>query len=140
MTTARDALVAVLEQHNDAQYDRPKRQWQCRCGASVSNNTPRIDHRAHLVAELLAAVGDENERLQKLNDGLARQVLAMGATLEAGRRELLATGWDACTDRMSKELTDAAPDYAEQVKDENPYRKPALDFSGAIICKTRDDA
>lgn len=56
MTTARDALVAVLEQHNDAQYDRPKRQWQCRCGASVSNNTPRITHRAHVVDELVKAM------------------------------------------------------------------------------------
>lgn len=81
----------------------------------------------------------ENERLTKLNAKLANQVRGMSDTLERGRRELLATGWDACTDRMRQDLTDAAPDYAEQVKAENPYRQQIPDFSGAIICKTGDD-
>lgn len=71
----------------------------------------------------------EVERLTTLNDGLARQVTAMGATLEAGRRELLATGWEACAKLPTR------PDLKD-----NPYRKPTLDFSGAIICKVNDES
>lgn len=72
----------------------------------------------------------ENERLTKLNDGLSRQIIAMSGTLEAGRRELLATGWEACADTAQT----GPPNKAD-----NPYRKPISDFSGALICKVGDD-
>lgn len=81
----------------------------------------------------------ENERLTKLNDGLSRQVIAMGATLEAGRRELLATGWDAAVDGADRRWQ-IGKASAGILKADNPYRKPTLDLSGAIICKTGDDA
>jgi hypothetical protein len=71
----------------------------------------------------------EVERLLTLNDRLARQVLAAGARLEEGRRELLATGWDNCAKLPTR------PDLKD-----NPHRKPVIDFSGAMICKTSDDA
>lgn len=80
----------------------------------------------------------ENARLIKLNDGLSRQVLAMGATLEAGRRELLATGWDACAESLYPNSSGRSHPLTVSLKDANPYRKPAIDFSGAIICKTGD--
>jgi hypothetical protein len=67
----------------------------------------------------------ENERLTTLNDGLSRQVLAMGMRLEVGRRELLATGWETCAKMPTR------PDLKD-----NPYRQPIIDFSGAITCKT----
>lgn len=70
----------------------------------------------------------ENERLTQLNDGLSRQVLAMGMRLEDGRRELLATGWEACAKLPTR------PDLKD-----NPYRKPVMDFSGALFCKTDGD-
>lgn len=71
----------------------------------------------------------DNERLLKLNDGLSRQVLAMGMRLEDSRRGLLATGWDNCAQWSTR------PDLKD-----NPYRKPVIDFSGAMICKTDEDA
>ncbi|MFH5879775.1 hypothetical protein [Arthrobacter sp. NA-172] len=37
----------------------------------------------------------EIERLTELNDRLSKQLIGMSETLETGRRELLATGWDA---------------------------------------------
>lgn len=80
------------------------------------------------------------EHLTKVNEGLAKQVLRAADVLEAGRRELLATGWDAACDRASADLTDAAPDYGQTVKADNPYRRPVPDFSGGVIaCKVRDD-
>lgn len=69
----------------------------------------------------------EVERLTKLNDGLSRQIIGMGATLEESRRELLATGWDECAKWPSRPKLE-----------DNPYRKPVIDFSGAIFCKTGD--
>jgi hypothetical protein len=70
----------------------------------------------------------ENARLLKLNDGLSRQVISMGETLEAGRRELLATGWEECAKSPTR------PNLAD-----NPYRKPAMNFSGALFCKVDED-
>jgi CDGSH-type Zn-finger protein len=55
MTTARKRITAILDQHKDMAYDGPKRQWQCRCGVPLSEDTPAIDHRAHLIEQLLAA-------------------------------------------------------------------------------------
>lgn len=81
----------------------------------------------------------ENERLTNLNKKLANQIVNMSDKLEEGRRELLATGWDACADRTTNDLTDSAPNYGEQLKRDNPYRKPVIDLSGAIFCKTGDD-
>jgi len=81
----------------------------------------------------------ENERLTNLNDGLSRQLIAMGQRLEDSRRELMATGWDACAERAANDLTDSAPNYGEQLKRDNPYRKPVIDLSGAIFCKTGDE-
>jgi hypothetical protein len=69
----------------------------------------------------------ENEQPLRLNDGLSRQVIAMGATLDSGRRELLAQGWDNCAKWPGR------PDLKD-----NPYRKPVVDFSGAMICKMGD--
>ncbi|MDN4644946.1 hypothetical protein [Arthrobacter sp. PsM3] len=71
----------------------------------------------------------DNERLTTLNDKLARQVIGMGEKLEAGRRELLATGWDACAKLPTR------PDLKD-----NPYRQPVMDFSGALMCTTDGDA
>lgn len=76
----------------------------------------------------------ENERLTNLNKKLANQIVNMSDKLEEGRRELLATGWDACADRM---LQLTSRDY--MLKADNPYRKPVIDLSGAMICKTGDD-
>lgn len=88
------------------------------------------------VEELRAQVA----HLTKVNEGLAKQVLRSADTLEAGRRELLATGWDAACDRATNDLTDAAPDYGAAVKADNPYRRPVPDFSGGVIaCKVRDE-
>jgi len=70
----------------------------------------------------------ENARLLTLNDRLARQIVTMGDTLEAGRRELLAAGWDNCAKSPTR------PDLKD-----NPYRKPALDFSGAIACRVNEN-
>ena len=72
----------------------------------------------------------EIDRLTKLNNGLSRQVLAMVDTMESGRRELLATGWDACAKLPTR----------PNLKD-NPYRKPVPDFSGGVLaCKVRDES
>jgi len=70
----------------------------------------------------------ENARLVTLNDRLARQVVTMGDTMEVGRRELLATGWDNCAKSPTR------PDLKD-----NPYRKPVLDFSGAIACRVNEN-
>ena len=72
----------------------------------------------------------EVERMTTLNERLARQVVAVADTLESGRRELLATGWDAACDRAATDLTDAAPEYGGALKEDNPYRKPAPVFTG----------
>jgi len=69
----------------------------------------------------------ENDQLKASNRKLAQQLMGMADKLDAGRRELLATGWDACADLPSR------PNKAD-----NPYRKPAIDLSGAIVCKTGD--
>lgn len=82
----------------------------------------------------------ENERLAAANNRLARQLEGMSAKLEEGRRELLAIGWDACADRAANDLTDSAPNYGEDLKADNPYRKPVIDLSGAIFCKTGDES
>lgn len=81
----------------------------------------------------------ENERLKASNNKLAQMLKNMGDELDEGRRELLATGWDACAERAANDLTDSAPNYGEQLKRDNPYRKPVIDLSGAIFCKTGDD-
>lgn len=80
----------------------------------------------------------ENERLLNLNHRLSQQVISMSATLEAGRRELLATGWDACTEKVGFITSGLAPKLVADLKADNPYRKPVPDFTGAIICKTGD--
>lgn len=81
------------------------------------------------MSKSIQEVEADNERLLKLNDGLSRQVLAMGMKLEAGRRELLAAGWDAAAQLPSR------PDLKD-----NPYRKPIIGFSGAMMCTTGEDA
>lgn len=83
------------------------------------------------VEELRAKV----EHLTKLNEGLARQVASASDTLEAGRRDLLAIGWDAACDHA-----DNSRRYGASLKADNPYRRPVPDFSGGIIaCKVRDE-
>ena len=84
--------------------------------------------------ELLA----ENERLKASNKKLAMMLSELPDKLEAGRRELLATGWDAATEAASKRW-DVHPSNAESLKADNPYRKPVIDLTGAIICKTGDN-
>jgi hypothetical protein len=76
----------------------------------------------------------EIERLTTLNDRLARQVIGMAGKLEAGRRELLATGWDAAVTEADRRWQIGAGSAAT-LNAENPYRKPVIDFSGAIACK-----
>ncbi|NWL34452.1 hypothetical protein [Paenarthrobacter nitroguajacolicus] len=82
----------------------------------------------------------ENERLTNLNDGLSRQLIAMGQRLEDSRRELMATGWDAFADRLSQDSNGVPAAYVASLKADNPYRKPVIDLSGAIICKTGDQS
>ena len=81
----------------------------------------------------------ENERLLTLNDGLSRQVLAMGMRLEAGRRELLATGWDAAVVEADHRWH-LGRTAVTALEADNPYRKPVIDLSGALMCSTGDDA
>ena len=76
----------------------------------------------------------ENERLTNLNDGLSRQVIAMGQRLEDGRRELMAIGWDAAVNEADSRWSIGAAS-ASKLKADNPYRKPVIDLSGAMICK-----
>jgi hypothetical protein len=78
----------------------------------------------------------EVERLYAANNRLARQLAGMSAKLEEGRRELLATGWDACAERLIEEPNRIAPAYLLGIRADNPYRKPVIDLTGAIICKT----
>ncbi|AXH44441.1 hypothetical protein PP353_gp65 [Arthrobacter phage Kumotta] len=81
----------------------------------------------------------ENERLTNLNDGLSRQLIAMGQRLENSRRELMATGWDAAVNEADSRWSIGAAS-ASKLKADNPYRKPVIDLSGAIICKTGDQS
>lgn len=74
----------------------------------------------------------ENENLLTLNEGLALQVACAADRLEAGRRQLLAIGWDAACDKAETDLTDVAPDYGLGLKDVNPYRQPVPDFASGI--------
>jgi streptomycin 6-kinase len=62
----------------------------------------------------------DNERLTTLNDRLARQVATMADTLDRGRRELLAIGWDAAVAAMVYE--DGSK--VQVAKSVNPYRQP----------------
>lgn len=75
----------------------------------------------------------ENERLTNLNDGLSRQLIAMGQRLEDSRRELMATGWDAAAEQVRTEY--GRDITATALINANPYRKPVIDLSGAMICK-----
>ena len=76
----------------------------------------------------------ENERLKASNRKLAQQLMGMSDRLEEGRRELLATGWDAAVAAMT--YTDGSP--VELAANMNPYRKPVIDLSGEIFCKVDD--
>ncbi|UXM90928.1 hypothetical protein [Paenarthrobacter sp. JL.01a] len=84
----------------------------------------------------------ENEQLRASNRKLAEMLKNMGDKLDEGRRELLATGWEAGFLR-GQELAAWAignrPD-SERPDTDNPYRKPVIDLSGAIICTTKGDA
>ena len=80
----------------------------------------------------------EIERLTDLNHRLSLQVIATSTTLEAGRRELLATGWDEAVKEADRRWH-IGHASAASLKADNPYRKPVPDFTGAIICKTGDD-
>ncbi|MDQ0102333.1 Mn-dependent DtxR family transcriptional regulator [Paenarthrobacter nicotinovorans] len=81
----------------------------------------------------------ENERLTNLNKKLANQIVNMSDKLEQGRRELLATGWDECVGKINFISHGLAPKLIEDLKRDNPYRKPVIDLSGAIFCETGDD-
>jgi hypothetical protein len=88
----------------------------------------------------LEALRAENKRLTELNAGLAKQVLGVADRLEAGRRDLLATGWDAgFATGKSRAMRMMSDEPTLSLNVENPYRKPVPDFSGAIICRTNDD-
>ncbi|KQQ97993.1 hypothetical protein ASF74_14760 [Arthrobacter sp. Leaf145] len=84
--------------------------------------------------ELLA----ENERLKASNKKLALMLSELPDKLEAGRRELLATGWDAAVNEADSRWSIGAAS-ASKLKADNPYRKPVIDLTGAIICKTGDN-
>lgn len=71
----------------------------------------------------------EIERVTDLNDRLSRQLIAMSGTLENGRRELLATGWDAAVTEADRRWTIGA-ESAAILKADNPYRKPLFDLGG----------
>ncbi len=81
----------------------------------------------------------EVERLTNLNHRLSSQIIGMSDTLESGRRELLATGWDAAVTEADRRWQLGSGSVAI-LKADNPYRKPALDFSGAMICKMGEDS
>lgn len=82
----------------------------------------------------------ENERLAAANNRLARQLEGMSAKLEEGRRELLATGWDAgFAAGKSRAMRHMSDEPGLSLKADNPYRKPLPDFGGAIFCKTGDN-
>jgi hypothetical protein len=84
------------------------------------------------------ALQAENDHLKASNRNLAKLLKNMGDKLEEGRRELLATGWDAAVNEADSRWKIGARS-ASILKADNPYRKPAIDLSGAIICKTGDD-
>lgn len=79
----------------------------------------------------------ENERLKASNNKLAQMLKRMTDKLEEGRRELMATGWDAAVNEADSRWSIGAAS-ASKLKADNPYRKPVIDLSGAIICKTGD--
>ena len=58
--------------------------------------------------------------------------------LRDGRRELMAIGWDAACDEAERQGLIGGNGEAE-LKADNPYRKPVIDLSGAIICKVDDE-
>jgi hypothetical protein len=67
----------------------------------------------------------EVERITELNDRLSRMLSAYAERMEAARRELLATGWDAAVAAMRYE--DGSP--IEVSVNVNPYRQPLADLS-----------
>ena len=69
------------------------------------------------------------EDLLNSNDKLSRHITGFSGLFEQNKRELMAHGWDACADKVEKDLTDVAPAYAASVKIDNPFRKP-LDIPG----------
>ena len=83
----------------------------------------------------------ENEQLRASNRKLAEMLKNMGDKLEEGRRELLATGWDAgFAAGKSRAMRHMSDEPGLSLKADNPYRKPVIDLSGAIICTTKGDA
>ncbi|KUM34561.1 hypothetical protein [Arthrobacter sp. EpRS71] len=76
----------------------------------------------------------ENERLKASNNKLAQMLKRMTDKLDEGRRELMATGWDTAVNEADSRWSIGAAS-ASKLKADNPYRKPVIDLSGAMICK-----
>ncbi|MFS2091037.1 hypothetical protein [Paenarthrobacter nicotinovorans] len=72
------------------------------------------------------------------NNKLAQMLKRMTDKLEEGCRELMATGWDACAEHLIATIQQHPPTI-DELRSSNPYRKPVIDLSGAIICTTGDD-
>lgn len=83
----------------------------------------------------------ENEQLRASNRKLANMLKGMSDKLDEGRRDLLATGWDAGFLRGQELAAWAIGNRPESERPDtdNPYRKPVIDLSGAVFCKTGDD-
>ncbi|MFS0718842.1 hypothetical protein ABC337_04915 [Arthrobacter sp. 1P04PC] len=61
--------------------------------------------------------------LERVNAGLANQIVRSSERLEESRRELLATGWDAAVDEADRRWQIGSTS-ASILKADNPYRKP----------------
>lgn len=54
MTKTNEAIATTLEKHSSWRA-HSRESWTCACGYPLSADTPAIDHRAHLIAELVQA-------------------------------------------------------------------------------------
>ena len=92
MTTARDAIAATLDQHSCSEFNTLTSQWACRCGHQLSDDTPAIEHRSHLVGELLDAMPSVGKftkwEVRKTDDGWTAE-----ASHPWGRESFTAPSW-----------------------------------------------
>lgn len=104
--------------------------WEDLNNAGTFQSSQAQQHVEAAIAEIKQVFEIANARLLEVNRGLANQLQRNADKLDEGRRELLATGWDACADLPTR------PD-----KTANPYRRPVPDFSsGFMACKMGNDA
>ncbi|MFB9403600.1 hypothetical protein [Pseudarthrobacter polychromogenes] len=75
MTTPKGAIAAILDQHI-TEYDAAKRQWQCRCGVPLNEDTPSIDHRAHVVQQLVDVIDSAQSTTAQVLDSIKARLQA----------------------------------------------------------------